>query len=122
MQTAAHFGANHPSKATVATASTAALRVWLTVGVVALVVFPPLRETDAWFGWLPFWLVIAPALDLLFLRRRQLFVDARRIVIRLHQRGRATRRQAPPLHRHSARPRRRLRAGAGPQSAPADAD
>ena len=107
------------SKAAMSPTPAITLRAWLVVGAVALVVFPPLRETDAWFGWLPFWLVVAPALDLLFLGRRHLLADARRIVARLHQRRRASRRQALPLSRCGARPRRRLRASAAlPASVP----
>ena len=95
--------------AATAPAYSATLRVWLIVGAASLVVFPSLRATDDWFGWLPFWLVIAPALDLAFLRRRQLLAEAVRLVARVHQRRRAARRQALALSRPRARPRRRPR-------------
>lgn len=84
----------------------AALRVWLGAGCLALIVFPALRGVDAWFGWLPFWLVVAPALDLAVLRRRRLVAEAQILLARLRRRRRSLRRQATPAYRHHVRKRR----------------
>ena len=87
----------------------AALRVWLVVGCVACLLIPAARGADAWFGWLPFWLVVAPALDLVFLRHRQLAgrTRARELAAWLARlaRRRATRRLARALPRRHVRVR-----------------
>ena len=85
----------------------AALKVWLAVGSAVLICFPAARTIDPWFGWLPFWLVVAPTIDLLVLRRRWLAIDAARWLARLRQRRRRSRRQAAPLHRAGIRRQRR---------------
>jgi len=84
----------------------AALQVWFVVGCAALLCFPALRGMDAWFGWMPFWLVVAPAIDLIALRRRRLARNAGNWLADLRQHRRSGRRQATPLRRRSARPRR----------------
>jgi len=94
---------------------TQALRIWLMVGALAVVCFPTLRGVDAWFGWMPFWLVVAPALDLAVLRRRQLTAQARAAMSRFW-RQRRSRRQAKPLQRRSMRPRRSAHATASTRS------
>ena len=48
------------------------LWVWFGAGSVALLCFPILRGHDPLFGWLPFWLVAAPLIDLGVLHRRRL--------------------------------------------------
>ena len=57
------------------------LWVWLVVGALACLVFPTLRAHDALFGWMPFWLVVAPLIDLMYLRRHGLAATARAAVI-----------------------------------------
>jgi len=37
---------------------------WLALGLVAVALLPAARATHDWLGWLPFWLVCAPALVL----------------------------------------------------------
>ncbi len=37
---------------------------WLALGLLAVALVPAARATHAWIGWLPFWLVCAPALVL----------------------------------------------------------
>ena len=91
----------------------AALRGWLVVGSVAIAVLPEARGVDPWVGWLPFWLVVAPALDLVVLRRRRLARGASAWLARIARR-RTWHRQARPLQRHG--PRRR-RAAAPPADA-----
>jgi hypothetical protein len=63
-----------------------ALQAWLTFGLVAVICIPALRGIDPRFGWLPFWLVVAPALDLVFLRRDRLAAWTRECVSRLRSR------------------------------------
>jgi hypothetical protein len=87
----------------------AALQIWLGVGCLAVIVFPALRGVDAWFGWMPFWLVVAPALDLAVLRRRRLLAEAHTLLAHLRRRRRSLR-QATPAYRHHVRKRRQDRA------------
>lgn len=42
---------------------------WLALGAMALLVFPAARGDAAWLGWLPFWLLVAPATGLAVLHR-----------------------------------------------------
>ena len=80
----------------------AALQVWLTLGVAAVVCFPVLRDIDPTFGWLPFWLVVAPAIDLAFLRRNRIAAWMRSGLTRYRTR-RVPRRQARSRRRRSER-------------------
>ena len=86
---------------------TAALLCWLGSGAAALVLFPALRGVDAWFGWMPFWLVVAPLIDLLALRHRWITARLRAGVSGFESRRRRTRRQAQPTQRRVRRPQRR---------------
>lgn len=80
----------------------AALQVWLILGVAAVVCFPVLRDVDPTFGWLPFWLVVAPAIDLAFLRRTRIVAWMRSGMAR-YQARRVPRRQARSWRRRSER-------------------
>jgi hypothetical protein len=84
---------------------TTALQVWLLLGSAALICLPELRGTDPWFGWLPFWLIVAPAIDLAVLRRRWLLDRGRYCLARVLQWRRSLRPQARPLRRRSPRVR-----------------
>ncbi|HZP65323.1 MAG TPA: hypothetical protein VFB32_03375 [Rudaea sp.] len=75
-----------------------ALWIWLLAGLAALAAFPELRSRDAWFGWLPFWLVVAPLIDLAILRRARLGSLARAAFARAARR-RHRRRQARRVQR-----------------------
>ena len=55
---------------------------WLALGLVAIALLPAARATHAWLGWLPFWLVCAPALVLAQLG------DAQRLVVAIANRPR----------------------------------
>ena len=86
---------------------TAALWSWLALGVAVMLLFPALRGSDPRFGWLPFWLVVAPLIDLAILRRcwllaasRAWFVRARRWHRPVRQARRLRRRRA---QRHTPR-------------------
>jgi hypothetical protein len=83
------------------------LQAWLVIGSGVLICVPAARGIDPWFGWLPFWLVVAPAIDLFVLRRGWLATDAARWVERFRQRRRRSRRQAAPLRRAGVRHFRR---------------
>lgn len=85
-----------------------ALSCWLILGCAALVCVPALRGSDPLFGWLPFWLVIAPAIDLAVLRRRSLIARTHDLLARVGRRRR-TARQARPLRRRARTVRRPLR-------------
>ena len=76
-----------------------ALSCWLIAGVGALICIPELRGSDPLFGWLPFWLVVAPAIDLAVLRRRNLIARAQELLARVN------RRRSRPVHQ--TRPSRR---------------
>lgn len=82
-----------------------ALSCWLVAGCAALICVPALRGSDPLFGWLPFWLVVAPAIDLAVLRRRSLIARAQDLLARA---GRSRRpvRQAKPIGRRSRTARR----------------
>ena len=76
-----------------------ALTCWLIAGLAALLCVPELRGSSPLFGWLPFWLIVAPAIDLAFLRRRSLTARIGELMV---SRRRRTTRQAKP-----SRPRSR---------------
>jgi hypothetical protein len=77
-----------------------ALTCWLIAGFAALICVPELRGTNPLFGWLPFWLVVAPAIDLAVLRRSSLIARTRELLARVGRRRRTTR-QARPSRRRS---------------------
>jgi hypothetical protein len=85
---------------------TGALLCWLVTGAVALVLFPALRGVDPWFGWMPFWLIVAPLIDLVALRHRWITARLRAGVSGLESRRRRARRQARPTQRRVRRPQR----------------
>src|SRR5262245_29533752 len=78
--------------------------IWLGLGVVALLVFPALRHSDPTFGWLPFWCVVAPALDLAVIERRR-WLELSRVWLRRAAHRRRPLRQA---RRHAQRRRQKL--------------
>jgi hypothetical protein len=69
----------------------AALWIWAACGMMALLAFPSLRGSSATIGWLPFWLVIAPLIDLALLRRHWLVVASRAFLVRARRRRRPAR-------------------------------
>jgi len=88
-----------------------ALLAWSALGGAALLCVPALRSVDPWFGWLPFWLVVAPALDLAVLRRRWLIARLRTRFERWRGGRRAHRRQARRLGTRRARTALRVPCG-----------
>ncbi|HET7798114.1 MAG TPA: hypothetical protein VFK72_09535 [Nevskia sp.] len=77
-----------------------ALSCWLIAGLAALICIPELRGSSPLFGWMPFWLVVAPAIDLVVLRRRSLMARTQELLARVGRRRRSAR-QASPLRRRS---------------------
>jgi len=71
-----------------------ALCTWVAGGLLALLLFPPLRERSDWFGWLPFWLVLVPLLDLALLEHLRLMSLPRAIGAAIVQ-ARARQRRRP---------------------------
>ena len=63
-----------------------ALWIWLALGVAAMLLIPHLRGNDPMFGWLPFWLVVAPLIDLAVLRRSWLAATSRTFLVRSRRR------------------------------------
>jgi hypothetical protein len=76
---------------------------WLVLGTLAVILAPGLRGYDAWIGWLPFWLIGAPLINLIALQPYRLTALAQRFLVGLRQRRQAVSR------RNQAKPRRRLR-------------
>src|SRR5215469_15675883 len=82
------------------------LWIWLLVGTTVWLFFPPLRGHDPLFGWLPFWLVAAPLIDLGWLHRDRMLVVVRTLLVRRMHHRRPVR-QARRLRRdQSLMPRR----------------
>ena len=77
-----------------------ALTCWLIAGLAALICVPELRGSSPLFGWMPFWLVVAPAIDLVVLRRRSLMARTQELLARVGRRRRIAR-QASPSRRRS---------------------
>lgn len=75
-------------------------QAWLALGCLALSCLPALRGRSEWIGWLPLWLVVVPAAQLLILRWRALFAASHSAWARLH------RRRAKPASRRAHRSRK----------------
>lgn len=83
--------------------------MWLALGTLALIFVPALRGYDTWIGWLPFWLIAAPLINLLALHPHRLAALVPRFLVGLRQRRQAVSR------RNQAKPLRRLRNTNPPQ-------
>jgi hypothetical protein len=81
-----------------------ALWSWFVFGAVVIALIPQARGVTT-IGWLPFWLIVAPLLDLAFVHRGRLF-DASKSVVAQARTSRSRRRtSATPQARHTRRPR-----------------
>jgi len=58
------------------------LWAWLVCGAVAFACVPALRARDPLWGWLPFWLLVAPLIDLAFLHRQRLLATSQAFLVR----------------------------------------
>ncbi|GEM_PF-4299264 len=74
---------------------------WLVCGLALTVLAPAWRGVDPWFGWRPYWLVVAPALDLVWLHRARLWPVCK-TWLRSASRRRRPARQARRLRRAGA--------------------
>jgi len=111
------IAANHDAAYCVSGGWIKALQLWLLAGAALVIFVPSLRGIDPWFGWLPFWLIVAPAIDLIVLRRTRVAANVGTLLARLRQRRRAARRQARPLLRRM-RTHRALRKSAQTHARP----
>lgn len=55
---------------------------WLMAGTLAYLLFPPLRGPDPLLGWLPFWLIVAPLIDLSLLHRQRMAAAVSTFLVR----------------------------------------
>ena len=78
-----------------------AAQVWLMAGIAAWICIPPLRGSSSAIGWLPFWLIVAPLIDLAVLRRHRLAAASRAFLLVRSRRRRAAPRQARILSRRT---------------------
>jgi hypothetical protein len=65
-----------------------ALWCWLVFGVVVMALIPQARGMQSAVGWLPFWLVVAPLLDLAFVHRNRLLSTSRAFLVGARRRRR----------------------------------
>lgn len=77
----------------------------LGLGLLLCLFLPPLRGQHLWLGWMPFWLVIAPALGLLSAYRHRLLPASRRPREALPRRRRWRESQAQRLPVRTRSPR-----------------
>jgi hypothetical protein len=77
--------------------ATTALWIWFALGAFAFVCIPALRLRDPFWGWLPFWLIVAPLLDLAVLQRVRLRAASRAWLARALRRRRRSIQQARRL-------------------------
>ena len=82
------------------------LWIWLAAGAVACLLFPPLRGSDPLLGWLPFWLIAAPCIDLLLLNRLRMPAAVRAFLVRRTRRRRPARQARRVCCDQSLMPRR----------------
>jgi hypothetical protein len=81
-----------------------ALWSWFVFGAVVIALIPQARGVTA-IGWLPFWLIVAPLLDLAFVHRGRLF-DASKSIAAQAQTSRLRRRSSKAMQaRRARRPR-----------------
>jgi hypothetical protein len=85
-----------------------ALWCWLVFGVVVMTLIPQARGMQSSIGWLPFWLVVAPLLDLAFVHRHRLLSTSRAALISAYL-VRARRRRHPSAQANRSRTARRSR-------------
>lgn len=83
---------------------------WFAAGALLLVAFPPLRQHDPLWGWLPFWCVVAPLIDLAFVQRGRLRAAGQALRLAAGRRRRTHSQAIAMQNRNSRRGmRRRIR-------------
>ena len=75
-----------------------ALWCWLVFGAVVMALIPQARGMQPLVGWLPFWLVVAPLLDLAFVHRDRLLSTSRAVLVRARRRQRPSIQAKPVRH------------------------
>lgn len=80
-----------------------ALKFWLAIGATLITFVPAARTDHEWIGWLPFWLVLAPASSLAVAYRQPLTDLAKRILTGAGARQAARNAGPSPRHRPQAR-------------------
>jgi hypothetical protein len=73
------------------------LRTWLALGLLAVLLLPAARGHSHWIGWLPFWLMLWPALALALLHRNRWRAPRIRAIVPRRTRRRQARRQTARL-------------------------
>lgn len=63
---------------------------WLVLGAAGVLLLPAARGDSLLLGWLPFWLVLAPAAMLAVAERSRLAVALRNLLVRPQRRRRAS--------------------------------
>ncbi|HBK56071.1 MAG TPA: hypothetical protein DDZ76_07285 [Xanthomonadales bacterium] len=86
-----------------ATSLLQALKFWLAIGATLVAFVPAARSDHEWIGWLPFWLVLAPASSLAVAYRQPLIDLSKRILTRAGTRQAARTASPPPRRRPQAR-------------------
>ena len=87
-----------PATTAVRNPAVTALWIWFALGALAFACVPALRTRDPFWGWLPFWLIAAPLIDLAVLHRCRLAATSRALLVRVRHRRRPARRQAARMH------------------------
>jgi hypothetical protein len=85
-----------------------ALWSWLVFGAVVIALIPQARGMQSMIGWLPFWFIVAPLLDLGFVHRERLRSTARAVfnrqeTIRARRRRRTAQQAKPIRHRRTTK-------------------
>ena len=74
------------------------LWTWFALGAFAFACIPALRARDPFWGWLPYWLLVAPLIDLALLHRVRLASTSRALFVRARRHRRRSVQQARRLH------------------------
>ena len=71
------------------------LNAWAAIGTLGLLLIPPTTWHNTWFGWLPYWLLVAPCISLMLLHRHRLAAALSAFLVRgRRRRNPSARRQA----------------------------
>jgi hypothetical protein len=73
------------------------LNAWAAIGTLGLLLIPPGIWHNTYFGWLPYWLLVAPCISLVLLHRQSIAAALSAFLVR----GR--RRRKPSMRRQARR-------------------
>lgn len=113
-----HAASHRPGRATARAAAAhgersallRAVRAWLGLGLLAVVLLPAARGDSAWLGWMPFWLVLAPLSMLAVAEHARLSGAVKDLLAGRRRRPRTRRAQARVLAGAQRNGQRRARA------------